>query len=101
MNEVLAMCTVICLCLVAVIAIVAVTILAIIKNCRENNPTKCSLCDTTDIGCYLIFKVKKRWYSWGETGLDKQTICICENCQRRLRNAANAERKRREKEEED
>lgn len=100
MIEVLSICTIVCFSLAAVIGIITVAVLAILKNCRENNPVKCSLCGGDDLGCYLIFKTKKRWYSWAETGFDRKTICICEECQRSLQSAAKVDRKSREKEEE-
>ena len=99
MSEVRGMCVIVCFSLAVVIAITTIVVLAIVKNHRENNPTKCSLCGGDDLGEYLIFKAKKRWYGWGETGLDRKTICICEECQKSLQVAAKVDRKSREKEE--
>ena len=58
----------------------------------------CDLCGGSDMGSEIVFKVKKRWFSWYETGLSTKKIYICEGCQESLKNAAIQDRKLREKE---
>lgn len=53
------------------------------------------LCGSSVLGSEIVFKVKKRWFSWYETGLSTKKICICEDCQESLKKAAVSDRKLR------
>lgn len=48
----------------------------------------CDLCDTEDVGEYLVIHAKRKWYLWTEEGLSREKIYICEGCQKRLKAAA-------------
>ena len=33
----------------------------------------------------LYFKAKRRWYGFYERGFHKEEVCVCEDCQNKLR----------------
>ncbi len=61
----------------------------------------CDLCGSSDMGSEIVFKVKKRWFSWYETGLSTKKIYICEERQGSLKKTAMQDRKLREKKRDD
>lgn len=54
----------------------------------------CDLCGSDDIGDYIVLRAKKQWTRWwyGPEFI-RIHIYICENCQKRIKEAAEYSRK--------
>ena len=55
--------------------------------------TTCDLCGSDDMGDYIVLRAKKQWTCWYESGFRRIHIYICENCQKKIKEAAEYSRK--------
>lgn len=45
------------------------------------------------MGEYIVLRAKKQWTCWYESGFRRINIYICENCQKKIKEAAEYSRK--------
>lgn len=80
--------------------LIAILIIRICMDVQEfrNKAYHCSLCGGRPDGSYLIIKGLEHWEGFDDRGVTTKKICICEHCRLSIKEAAEQDRKLREKE---